>query len=85
MQSLILDRSRIALATIVHLYDLTEPRSCATFIHDRQEYLNSDCAIVRRHVCLAYQGLAQADLEAKDMTGFERTRNAALHDHCTLN
>lgn len=84
LESLILDPSHAVLTPILQLYDLMAPQSCATFVHGRQEYLNTGCPLVRHHVCLAYRELAKADLEAKNMFAFERIRQAALHDECSI-
>jgi tetratricopeptide (TPR) repeat protein len=84
LQTLLLDGNRTdALRTLVQIYKQIDHEGCAVTYSPGQAdpKLNSDCAIVRNHICTAYLGLAQVFLETKNAPLAQQIKQNALRNY----
>ena len=81
LESLIVDKSGSAMPAILRLYDELHPQSCATYIHDNKEFLNSTCAVVQRHTCMAFGDLVKAYRDGNRAEDAERVRSSARQQY----
>ncbi len=84
LQALLLDSNRHdALDTLVSLYRQIDREGCSVVFQPGQQApkLNADCPLVRSHICMAYYGLVQVFLDAKQYESAEQTKQAALRNY----
>ena len=82
LQTLLLDNSRQeTLRLLVDLYRQIDREGCAVVLTQGQPRLNVDCRIVANQMCMAYFGLVDVFIKAKQYTLAEDTRNNALKQY----
>lgn len=82
LQTLLLDNTRQeSLRLLADLYRQIDREGCAVVLAQGQPRLNVDCRIVARHMCLAYYGLVDVFVKAKQYALARDTRNNAVQQY----
>jgi tetratricopeptide (TPR) repeat protein len=83
VQTLLIDNGQQeALNSLVDIYRQNDPDGCAILMNEGKPRLNADCAIVRKHLCLACYGMAQVFHEAKQFDLVRQMKQTAQNYRC---
>ena len=82
LETLLLDSSRQELLRyLVGIYRQIDRDGCAVTADHSVAQLNTNCALVKTHICRAYAGLSQNFLEAKQPAMANQTRDNAVNTY----